>query len=156
MGEPSMSVLDAWCEVPNEIERFMRGLAPNQLDLRRDDKALTPRETVHHIVEANLVAANMIIAALGTDEYEFDWMWLWPNAEWTARLGYGSAEVEPAMRLLRALTEHLAGLLRRDPALLQRKLGLRDSGDAEPYKITIEGIIAREVEHAHEHLGELQ
>jgi len=152
----SLSILDAWCDVPNEIERFIRGLSPDRLDARRDDQALSPRETVHHIVEANLVAANMIIAALGTDEYEFDWKWLWPDGAWIARLGYGSADVEPAFRLLGALTEHLAGLLRRDPALLQRKLGLRDSQEAEPYKITIEGILAREVEHAHEHLGELQ
>src|SRR6478609_10999961 len=110
-------------------------------------------ETVHHLLEANLVASNMIIAALGTDGYEFDWSWLIPDEQWNARLGYANVPVEPAIELFRALTKYISALLSRDPSLMQRTIRLRDSGDSEPYSITVEGILAREVDHAHEHLG---
>lgn len=127
-------MLDEWAALPDVIERA------------------TP-ETVHHLLEANLVASNMIIAALGTDGYEFDWSWLIPDERWNARLGYANVSVEPAIALFRALTQYISALLSRDPSLMQRSIRLRDSGDSEPYSITVEGILSREVEHAREHLS---
>lgn len=126
-------VLDEWAALSDAIEG-------------------APRETVHHLLEANLVASNMIIAALGTDEYEFDWAWLVPDDEWRARLGYDHVDERPALELLRALTRYLAALLSRDPKLMQRRIRLRDSGSSEPYAISVEDILKREIEHAREHL----
>jgi hypothetical protein len=129
-------VLDEWVDLPNAIAGSM-----------------APRETVHHLLEANLVASNMIIAALGTDEYEFDWAWLVPDDAWRARLGYDAIDEQLALELFRALTRYIAALLTRDPALMQRRIRLRDSTSSEPYAISIEGILAREVDHAREHLA---
>jgi hypothetical protein len=70
-----------------------------------------------------------------------------------ARLGYGDVAVEPAIELFRALTKYFSALLGRDPSLLQRTIRLRNSGDSEPYVITVAEILAREVEHAREHLS---
>jgi hypothetical protein len=128
-------VLDEWAALPDAIER-----------------SVPPRETVHHLLEANLVASNMIIAALGTDEYEFDWAWLVPDDAWRARLGYDELDERPALELFRALTKYIAALLTRDPALLQRRIRLRASTSSEPYAISIEGILSRELDHAREHL----
>jgi len=127
-------VLDEWAALPDAIER-------------------AKPETVHHLLEANLVASNMIIAALGTDSYEFDWSWLIPDEQWNARLGYANVPVAPALDLFRALTKYISALLSRDPSFMQRTIRLRDSGDGEPYAITVEGILSREVDHAREHLG---
>lgn len=130
-------VLDEWAALPDTIER-----------------AAPAPETVHHLLEANLVASNMILAALGTDSYEFDWAWLIPDEQWNARLGYAQVDAGPAIALFRALTNYFSALLRRDSGLLQRTIRLRDSGDSEPYTITVEKILAREVDHAREHLGQ--
>lgn len=127
-------MLDEWVALPDAIERARP-------------------ETVHHLLEANLVASNMIIAALGTDGYEFDWAWLVPDEEWNARLGYAKVDVAPAIELFRALTKYISALLSRDPSLMQRTIRLRDSGDSEPYSITVEEILSREVGHAREHLA---
>lgn len=129
-------VLDEWAALPDAIER-----------------ATTARATVHHLLEANLVASNMIIAALGTDEYEFDWAWLVPDDQWRARLGYDEVDEQPALELFRALTKYVSALLTRDPALMQRRIRLRDSTSSEPYAISIEDILSRELDHAREHLG---
>lgn len=128
-------MLEEWAALPDRLER------------------VSERETVHHLLEANLVASNMILAALGTDGYEFDWSWLVPDEQWVKRLGYGDVAVEPAIELFRALTKYFSALLGRDPSLLQRTIRLRNSGDSEPYMITVAEILAREVEHAREHLS---
>jgi hypothetical protein len=129
-------VLDEWASIPDAIER-----------------AMPPRDTVHHLLEANLVASNMIIAALGTDEYEFDWSWLIPDEQWRARLGYDKVDEQPALELFRALATYIAALLARDPNLMQRRIRLRDSAGSESYAISVEGILQRELDHAREHLG---
>jgi hypothetical protein len=128
-------VLDEWAALPDAIER-----------------AMASRETVHHLLEANLVAANMIIAALGTDEYLFDWGWLVPDERWQERLGYANVDERLALELFRALAKYISALLTRDRALMRRRIRLRDSGGDEPYAISIEGILERELEHAREHL----
>jgi len=128
-------MLEEWAALPDMIER-----------------AAPAPETVHHLLEANLVASNMILAALGTDNYHFDWSWLMPDEQWTARLGYDKVAAEPALELFRALTKYFSALLGRDPSLLQRTVRLKDSGDSEPYTITVAEILSREVEHAREHL----
>jgi hypothetical protein len=128
-------MLEEWAALPDTIERAK--IAP---------------ETVHHLLEANLVASNMILVALGAEGHEFDWSWLMPDEEWTARLGYEKVAAEPAIELLRALTKYFSALLGRDASLLQRTIRLRNSGDSEPYTITVAEILAREVEHAREHL----
>ncbi|HEV8435446.1 MAG TPA: hypothetical protein VGR95_18705 [Thermoanaerobaculia bacterium] len=131
-------MLEEWLALPDVIERA----------------SATP-ETVHHLLEANLVASNMILAALGTDNYYFDWSWLMPDEQWTARLGYDKVAPEPAIELFRALTKYFSALLGRDPNLLQRTIRLKNSGDSEPYTITVAEILGREVEHAREHLSRL-
>jgi hypothetical protein len=65
-----------WKNVPGRIQETLHGLNDSDLDLRGGSEGWSIRETVHHVVEANLVASNMIIAALATDAYDFDWTWV--------------------------------------------------------------------------------
>jgi hypothetical protein len=95
----------------------------------------------------------MILAALGTDEYEFDWAWLFPDEQWRERLGYDHIDERLALELFRALSKYVRALLQRDPNLMQRRIRLRDSGDSEPYAISVEEILKRELDHAREHLS---
>jgi hypothetical protein len=52
-----------WLQIPEMIEKAIAGLSATELDLSAVSDAMSPRETVHHLVEANIVASSMIIAA---------------------------------------------------------------------------------------------
>jgi hypothetical protein len=117
---------------------------------------MTASETVHHIAEANIVAASMIIAAIGKDGATYDWSWLYPNLDWVKRMGYANAPIEPAVELLRALNVHIANLVKANPKVLKRKVTLFDTPGGETYTMTVEEIMQHEVTHAEEHLGELK
>ena len=113
-------------------------------------------ETVHHVAESNIIAASMIIAAIGKNGATYDWTWLYPNMEWIKRMGYSSVPIKPVMKMLDCLNEHIANLVRVDPKVLKRKVTLRDTPDGEPYTMTVEQIINHEVSHAIDHLKEVR
>jgi hypothetical protein len=117
---------------------------------------MTAGETVHHLAEANIVSASMIIAAIGKDGATYDWSWLYPNSEWMDRMGYAKAPVGPALSTLRALNEHVANLVKINPEVLKRKVTLFDTPGGETYTMTVEEIMRHEVDHAKEHLGQLK
>jgi len=150
------NTLTAYLRLPSRIRAAIRGLEENELDLRGGSEGWSIRETVHHLVEANLIASNMILAALANDGQEFDWTWVHPNKRWMQRLGYDKASVGPAIAMLGAIGKHLAQLLDDRPAALERTVSLNDSPGAERYTKTVEEILAQEVEHAAGHLGDVQ
>ena len=148
--------LTAWKRIPRSIRNSIHDLSESELDLEGGSDGWTIRENVHHLVEANLVAANMIVAALATDGGYFDWTWLNPNKSWMRRVGYDSAAVGPAIKVLRALSQHMSTLLANNPRAFSRTVQLRDTSDGPRYIMTVEGILRQEVEHADEHLKVIQ
>ncbi len=161
MGIPAepAAALQAWRAIPAEIEKAIQGLSEDALDLRgRTDggtDGMSIREIVHHLVEANLVASNIMIAALAKSGCTYDWSWLMPNASWMKRMGYDRAPVHPAFATLRALCEHIAGLISATADGFGREVRLLDAPGAELYTKTVEGLLRQEVEHAEEHLRTL-
>jgi hypothetical protein len=148
--------LAEWKRIPTRIGKSIRGLTESELDLKGGSDGWTIRENLHHLVEANLVAANMIVAALATDGGYFDWTWVNPNKSWMRRVGYDSAKVEPAIKILRALCEHISTLIANRPQAFSRSVQLSDTTDGPRYLMTVEGILRQEVEHADEHLKMIQ
>ncbi len=71
--------LAAWVEIPGRIRNSLRDLNESDLRLRGASEGWSIRETVHHLVEANLVASNMIIAAIATNGCDYDWTWINPD-----------------------------------------------------------------------------
>jgi hypothetical protein len=105
--------------IPGQLRRVVRGLSDARL-VRSGHQALSIRETVHHLVEANLVASNIIIAAMANSGSTYDWTWVNPEASWMRRLGYDKAPVGPAVSTLEALSRHLHALFSITPDGLQR------------------------------------
>lgn len=145
-----------WNKVPGRIQRAIRGLDERDLDLTGGPEGWSIRENVHHLVEANLIAATMIIAALAVDGYEFDWTWVNPDKSWMRRAGYDKADARQAIKTLRALCRHVSGLLDGRPDVLARRIRVNDSPGAPRYVLTIEKILSQEIEHASQHLAEIQ
>lgn len=149
--EPA-EALRAWLAIPRDIENALDGLLEDALDLRGGAENWSIRETVHHLVEANLIASNMMIAGLAKSGSTYDWSWVTPDASWMQRVGYNTAPVGPALATLRALCEHIAGLIRASPDGLRREVRLLDAPGAELYAKTVQDILVQEIEHAEEHL----
>ena len=147
------AALRAWLAIPASIEKAIDGLGEDDLDLR--DGGLSIRETVHHLVEANLVASNIMIAGLAKSGCTYDWSWVTPDAAWMQRVGYDSAPVRPALSTLHALCAHIGGLIEGTSDGFRREVQLLDAPGAELYSRTIRDLLMQEVEHAAEHLRTL-
>jgi hypothetical protein len=150
------SALDAWLEIPSRLEAAAAGRSARALDRRGGEHGWSPRETIHHLVEANLVAAGMIIAAMGKSGSTFDWTWLNPDRAWMRRLGDDRAPVAPAIAALRAVGRHLGGLVRAARGARSRTVVLFDTPGGRRYRRTVEAILREEAGHAAEHLAALR
>jgi len=148
--------LAEWNKIPSRIRNSVRGLSESELDLRSGSEGWSIRETVHHLVEANLVASNVIIAALATDGCDYDWTWVNPNKSWMRRVGYDKAHVDLAIKTLQSLCLHISALVATQSGALARTVKLNDTPGAPRYVMTVEKIIRQEIEHATEHLGDIR
>ena len=146
---PVAKVLQQWQRIPSRVDKFVgRGA----LDEVVSD-GMTRRVLVHHFVEANVVAASIVIAALGSPGCTYDWSWMQPFGKWVERMGYATKPIEPAMQMLRAVNEYVAAQLRPLKDGLERKVLLRDAPRAKPRRATVADVLRQEVEHLDEHLG---
>jgi hypothetical protein len=148
------STLARWEAIPGRIRRALAGASRRALARRggRDGRSIA--EYVHHLVEANLVAASIALAAVGSPGSEYDWAWLVPDDAWMKRLGYARLPVDPALGLLDALAAHLSAVLRGSPGALRRVVRLRGSSGVE--RRTVEQVLAGECEHADQHLRDIR
>lgn len=149
------STLRAWGSIPRRIRRAITGLSSRELGWRGGSEDLSIREYAHHLVEANLVASTIALAALGKPGCRFDWSWMVPDARWRKGLGYDRAPVEPAIRLLEALAAHVTGLVRNAPGAMSRSVRLVGSPGARPRGRTVDRLLADECEHAARHLRDI-
>jgi hypothetical protein len=85
----------------------------------------------------------------------YDWSWVYPDAAWLKRVGYDAAPIRPALDALRAVLEHIAGLVRAAPDGRARVVRLLDAPGAEPYSRTVEEVLRQEVAHAAQHLADV-
>jgi len=149
-------LLRSWRRIPRQVERTVRGLSREELAARKEKKMMSIHETVHHVVESNIIAASMIIAAIGNDGATYDWSWLYPNLVWIKRMGYAKAPIKPAIQMLECMNEHIANLVRVNPKVLKRKVTLFDKPGGDTHTMTVEEIMHHESSHAIDHLKEVQ
>src|SRR6185369_823053 len=148
--------LESWLSIPDLVEKSVAGLSDEALDRRGGTEGASLRENVHHILESNLVAVTIMLAALAPERtVTYDWSWVWPNVAWMQRMGYNSAPIAPALKTLRALCEYYAVLITRIPDALSREVQLLDSPGAKIYSKTVEDILIQEYKHAEEHLRDI-
>ena len=157
MGDERASVqpLSEWLQVSRSIEIALEGLTEDDLNFRGGSNGWSIRENVHHVVESNLVACTIVIAAVGNGGCTYDCSWMNPDRAWMERMGYTHAAVAPAIDALSGLCRYVAALLSAAPDALQREVKLLGAPGTEPYLMTVEQMIRLEVEHARHHLQEV-
>lgn len=149
---PDAAVLADWRGIPALVRELAANRSAAELDRRADPDVMTIREAVHHLVEANVVAASMVVAALGAPGAVYDWTWLVPDGAWMERLGHATKPVEPSLALLDALVAWVAAQVEPLDGALQRPLRLRDGDAVTPF--TVADLLRMQVDHVREHLGE--
>ena len=137
------------------MRRSIRGLNEKELDVRGGSEGWSIREYIHHLVEANLIASNMIICAIAADGYDYDWTWVWPDKTWVKRMGYDKADVAPSIAFLTSLCRHISGLVAAKPRFLKNKVNVNDTPGAKRYALTVEKIFLQEIDHANTHLNDI-
>ena len=130
--------LKAWALIPELIEESVGDLDEEHLDLRREQGGCSVRETVHHLVEAHVVASSIVIAALGSSGCTYDWSWLQPGGSWIARLGYSTLPLGPSIEALRTLNKYVALLVAPAEDALQRVVNLRDAPSADLRSMSVD------------------
>jgi hypothetical protein len=153
MSAAERDPLAEWRSIAVLVQDRVRGATDAELDRRPGDGAMTLRETVHHIVEANVVAAGIVTAALGSPGCVFDWSWMLPFGPWMENLRYDRKPIAPAVTLLAALNAWVQAQLAPLPDGLQRTVRLLDAPGTEPRNTTVADVLLQEAEHAREHLG---
>jgi hypothetical protein len=110
---------------------------------------------VHHLVESNLVACTIVIAAVGTGGCTYDCSWLNSDRAWVERMRYSREAMAPAIEVLSASCRYVSALLSAAPDALRHEIKLLGAPGTEPYPMTVEQMIRLEVEHARHHLQEI-
>src|SRR6516165_7078695 len=85
MGDERASVqpLGEWLQVSRSIEIALEGLTEADLNFRGGSNGWSIRENVHHVVESNLVACTIVIAAVGKGGITYDCSWMNPDRAWS-------------------------------------------------------------------------
>jgi hypothetical protein len=146
------AVLREWRSIPQRLRRAVGGLSAAGLSARGGSEGWSIREYVHHLVESNLVAGTIVLAAVGRPGARYDWSWLVPDAAWMRRLRYRRLPVEPALGVLEALTAHVAALARSCPRAHVRLVGT--SGRMK--RTTVTTLLREECAHAKHHLADIR
>lgn len=149
----SDDALKAWRSIPGLMQELVGGRTAEELD-SREGNAMSPREIVHHVAEANTVAASIVIAALGSPGCVYDWSWMQPSGDWMARLEYEHKPIAPVLGLLEALNSYVAGLIEPLHDGLAREVRLRDAPGADLRSVTVADVLLAEAEHARQHVEE--
>jgi len=152
-----MDILAQWKAIPQRVDAMLGAAGAAGLDERcgPEQQGMTRRLLVHHLAEAQVVAASIVIAALGSPGCTYDWSWMMPFGPWLARLDYAHKPIEPARRLLEVLNAYVVAQIEPLADGLEREVYLRDAPGAELRRVSVAGVLQQEVDHMHEHLDPL-
>ena len=153
MARATTDAVEAWKSIVALVHARIDGLTEADLDRRSDADPMSIRETVHHVVEANVVAASIVIAALGSPGCVYDWSWMMPFGPWMDRMRYDRKPLTPAVQMLEALNAYVVAQIEPLADGLTRTVRLRDEPGAEPRPVTIAEVLLQEAKHAREELA---
>ena len=148
-------ILAAYEKIPGKLTTAVADIPTEKLDIVGGKSNMSLRETVHHLVEANIVAASMMIAALGSDRATYDWSWLWPGRDWCDRMRYEAVPLDAAITTLDGLIHHIVNIINVRPDAAERKVSVHDLPGETPYFRTVAEILQQEANHVDEHLAEI-
>jgi hypothetical protein len=144
--------LAAWRSIVPQVQGLAAGLTDSELDRRASDDDMSTRELVHHLVEANVVAASITIAALGSPGAVYDWSWMMPFGAWMTNMRYDRKPIAPSQAMLTAVNDYVAAQVAPLADGLDRIVLLLDQPGAEPRQTTVAEVLQQEADHVRQHV----
>jgi hypothetical protein len=154
MTRDQANALAEWKSIVGLMRRLVAGAKGKDLDRRFGEEGMSIRELVHHVAEANAVAASFVIAALGNPGCAYDWSWMLPFGEWPRRMGYAKKPIGPSLRLIVALNAYVVALVEPLRDGLSRTVRLRHEPGGRLHTTTVAQALQQEAEHARHHVEE--
>ena len=148
-------VLKAWNAIPRKIRRSVQDVSPRRLGWRENAEEWSMREYAHHLIEANLIAATIVIAAIGKPGAVYDWSWVTPSGGWVTRMGYNRVSLDRGLLLLEQLCRYVTSVVRAAPRGLASTVRLRDERSGSLERKSVEQVLRDECEHARHHLRDM-
>jgi hypothetical protein len=132
-----------------EVTAALRGLVPDELDWRPASDAWSVREIVHHVADADTMAAARLRRLLTEDNPAIA---AYDEAVLARRLGYGSRPIEPALQAIEALRTMSAEIL----DLLSDADWQRSGTHSELGPYSVARWLEFNAAHAHDHADQIR
>ncbi len=146
-----MDVIAEWKRIPGRVEAAVRG-GPLDEPFGPEDLGMTRRILAHHIAEANVVAASIVIAGLGSPGSTYDWSWMMPFGPWVARLDYARKPIDDALRTIATVNAYVVAQVEPLADGLSREVVLRDAPEVTR-RATIADVLKQTIDHVTEHVA---
>ena len=150
-----LPAIEAWTSIPDKLLKAIKDLGTSDLDVRRSPSSWSIREIVHQLVEASIVASNVVITALRNPGGTYDASSEPPEPTRLERMGYAVLPVDQAIHALLAINRHVALLVERMSDGLKRTVKVRVAPD-EQCNMSVEDVLQSEALNADAYAAQIR
>lgn len=147
--------LDEYTKVPERLEAALAGLSGDMPDKSLEQGKWTIRQIVHHIVDADDMAKNIIKAAVSHNGCTYDQSWYEVDNAMAATMEYAKRDITGAVKLFRVNREHVGELVGSIPGAWDRHVVLVFKKSPEGRKLPVSYLIQSQTRHVMHHIGQI-
>jgi hypothetical protein len=140
---------------PEELNKVLKNLSEEDLELSREKGKWTIRQLVHHIVDADDIWKTCIKAALGNSGCNFDISWYLLDNRCSKSLEYSNRPIDDALMLFQAMRKHITHLINHLPQPWDRYITISRHDMKDEKKFTVSNMIKWQNTHLQIHLRQI-
>jgi uncharacterized damage-inducible protein DinB len=148
-------LLESYTALPEQLVEAVSELSEDQLNTASGPGEWSIRQIVHHLADGQTMWTICMRVAIGTPGTAMQFPAYPGNDAWSEQMAYAERNIEPGLRLLRAVHDEIAELLTLMPEAWEREvvMGVPGSGSERAYSVA--QIVQFTSDHFVEHLGEI-
>ena len=147
-------LLTVYAKAPDELEAVLKGVTDNDLDRSLTSESWSIRQTVHHMVDGDVIWTMLMKIAIFNSGCSFDFGWYKNNDASAEGLLYTKRSIEPVVQLFRANRTQMSQLF-----TLLGDVGTRFVQLTTPQGldlVPLSEMVVIQATHAREHIGEIR
>ena len=148
-------ILERYLELADLLTKTLDGLGERQFDLRRNTDSWSIRQIAHHIVDADFLVQNIILAALGNSGCRYDQSWYQTDNSWVETLAYAKRPLQPSLNLFEVSHKNVLTLIWHIPDAMERRAQVRIENNPDWQKVTVRNLILGRLFHTDHHLRQI-
>ncbi len=147
-------MLTLYAKAPDELETVLSKITETQLDKRLTPETWSIRQTVHHMVDGDVMWTLLMKTAIFNSGCSFDFGWYTSNDTSADGLLYVKRLVEPVVQLFRANRIQMIQLFALLGDVGDRYIQLITPGGLDT--VTLSEMVAIQASHAMKHIGDIR